>query len=281
MTKRILAQMTSIMGLRVSSLLLNKAQELGADLVGFASVKDLKKSPSFTFAPQMPGTNEGIGTRKNELGLKPGEVKWPDNAKTVMVIAVHHPEDKPEMDWWYGRKDPPGNRILAQVVKSLCNWIPENFDINVVHLPYHVEKGGTYLKDAAVLAALGSIGRNNILVTPKFGPRVRLRALTLDIELASTGPMAFDPCTLCEDLCRKACKQNAFDKHIYKPSGYGLDILPGRDGTFARSVCNLQMEEDNEVANEQKIDGFDEPVKLIKYCRKCELACPVGKPVKL
>ena len=179
--------MTNRDALRVSSSLLLKAKELGADLVGFAAIKDLKSAPSFTFAPQMPGAGDGIGTRRNELGLQPGEVAWPENAKTVMVIAVHHPEDKPEMDWWYGRKDPPGNRILAKVVRQLCEWIPEKFGVGVFHLPYHVEKGGTFLKDASVLAALGCIGKNNILVTPEFGPRVRLRALTLDIELPSSG----------------------------------------------------------------------------------------------
>jgi epoxyqueuosine reductase len=42
----------------------------------------------------------------------------------------------------------------------------------------------------------------------------------------------------------------------------------------------MQMEQDNDAAKEQRVDGFDDPVKIIKYCRRCELACPVGKPVK-
>jgi epoxyqueuosine reductase len=265
--------------LRISSALLLKAKDLGADLVGFASAKDLKEAPSFTFAPRMPGAGEGVGTRKNKLGLEPGEVLWPEGAKTVMVIAVHHPEDKPEMDWWFGYVDSPGNRVLVRVVKELCEWIPEQFDIEIFHLPYHVEKGGTYLKDPAVLAALGCIGRNNILVTPEFGPRVRLRALTLNVELPSTGPTQFDPCSMCEDLCRKACPQQAFDNKIYSEGEYGQTILPGRDGVFSRPVCNQQMDVDYEVAKEQDVEGFDDPIKIIKYCRRCELACPVGRPL--
>jgi epoxyqueuosine reductase len=269
--------MTKREPLRVLSSLLLKAKELGADLAGSAAVEDLKKAPSFTFAPQMPGSGDGIGTRKNQLGLKPGEVAWPENAKTVMVIAVHHPEEKPEMDWWYGRVDPPGNRVLAMVVRELCAWILERIQYNVVHLPYHVEKGGTYLKDAAVMAGLGCIGKNNILVTPEFGPRVRLRALTLDIALPSTGPLAFDPCKVCDEMCRKSCPQNAFAQKIYEAKEYGQDILPGREGVFARPICNRQMEIDNDVAKEKEVDGFNEPIKIIKYCRRCELSCPVGK----
>jgi epoxyqueuosine reductase len=38
------------------------------------------------------------------------------------------------------------------------------------------------------------------------------------------------------------------------------------------------MESDNEAAHAQLVDGFKQPIKIIKYCRQCELACPVGKP---
>jgi epoxyqueuosine reductase len=263
--------------LSASSEMLKKAKDFGATLAGFANVNDLKIAPSFTFAPKMPGAGEGVGTRKNELGLAPGEVAWPKGSKSVLVIAVEHPADKPEMDWWFGRVDPPGNRILARVVKDLCAWIEDTYDIRVFHLPYHIEKGGTYLKDSAVMAGLGCIGKNNILVTPEYGPRVRLRALTMDVSVPSTGPISFDPCRDCDTPCRRACPQGAFDNTLYDTKDYGQERLPGRNGVYARPVCNIQMEEDNNRAKEQKVDGFDTPVKLIKYCRKCELACPVGK----
>jgi len=265
--------------LRISSALLLKAKDLGADLAGFAAVEDLRQAPSFTFAPEMPVAGGGIGARENRLGLRPGEVLWPENAKTVMVIAVHHPEEKPELDWWFGCADPPGNRTLARVVRELCRWIPEQFGIGVFHLPYHVEKGGTYLKDSAVLAALGCIGRNNIVVTPEFGPRIRLRALTIDIELPSTGPLQFDPCSMCDDLCRRACPQKAFDKKVYSEDDFGQTILPGREGTFSTPVCNKQMGMDYEIAQVQPVEAGDEPIKIIKYCRQCDLVCPVGKPI--
>lgn len=269
--------MTNKEVLQMSSVLLSKAREFGADLVGFVTVEDLKKAPSFTFAPQITDAGEGIGKRKDDLGIEPGEVAWPEKAKTVMVIAINHSEDKPEMDWWHGLKDPPGNRILAKAVRELCSWVHEQFEVEVFHLPYHVEKGGTYLKDAAVLAGLGCIGKNNILVTPEYGPRVRLRALTLDVELPSTGPTGFNPCAICDELCRNACPQKSFEKKLYSATDYGQDILPGRDGTYARPSCNNQMTIDNDIAKEQTVDGFEKPVKIIKYCRRCETSCPVGR----
>jgi epoxyqueuosine reductase len=263
--------------LSASSGTLRKARELGATLAGFALVADLKTAPSFTFAPRMPGAGDGIGTQQTELGLKSGEVAWPDGALSMLVIAVEHPAEKPEMDWWFERVDPPGNRVLAGIIKELCEWILATYGIRTFHLPYHIEKGGTYLKDAAVLAGLGCIGRNNILVTPQYGPRVRLRALTLDAVFPSTGPTAFDPCSTCNAPCRSACPQGAFDHRIYDARDFGQTRLPGRSGMFSRPRCNIQMEKDNEQAVEQKVDGFDSPVKVIKYCRACELSCPVGK----
>lgn len=265
--------------LRMSSILLIKAKDLGADLAGYALIKDLKQAPSFTLAPQLPDVDGVIGIWKNKLGLGPGEVLWPEGAKTVMVIGVHHSEDKPEMDWWVGRVDTPGNRVLAKIVRELCWWIPEQFGIGVHHLPYHVEEGGTYLKDSAVLAALGCIGKNNILVTPEFGPRVRLRALTLDVELPSTGPLQFDPCSTCDDLCRKVCPQFAFGKKIYSENEYHQAILPGRDGVFSRAACYNQMDADNEATEIEDVESFDEPLRVIRFCRRCELACPVGMPL--
>lgn len=64
---------------------------------------------------------------------------------------------------------------------------------------------------------------------------------------------------------------------IYQAEDYNQDILPGRDGNFSRPVCGVQMDIDNDEAVEQDVESFEEPVKVIKYCRKCELTCPVGK----
>ncbi|WP_022664244.1 hypothetical protein [Desulfospira joergensenii] len=263
--------------LSASSAILEKAGELGASLAGFAGVEDLRSAPGFTLAPQLPGVDEGVGTRDNTTGMGPGRVQWPENARSVLVIGLEHPKEKPEMDWWFGRISPPGNKLLMGIIRELCRWTLETLEINVFHFPYHIEKGGIYLKDAAVLAGLGCIGRNNLLITPRYGPRVRLRAMALDVPMPSTGPMGFDPCRICDDLCRRACPRKAYEETLYTPEAYGQSILPGRDGTYARPVCGRQMQKNIDSAKEEKADGFDAPVKIIRYCRNCELACPVGR----
>ena len=260
-----------------SSAILKKAKQLGASLAGFANMEDLKAAPSFTFAPKMAGAGRGVGTREGAMELAPGEVQWPDHGQSILTIAVEHPKEKPEMDWWHGRVSLSGNKILVNIIKALCEWIPQTFGVGVFHFPYHIEKGGIYLKDAAVMAGLGCIGRNNLVVTPEFGSRVRLRAMILDCQMPSTGPSSYDPCKLCGNLCWKACPQKAFAKQIYTPGAYGQSILPARDGVYSRATCNIQMEKNIDRAKEESVEGFDNPVKILKYCRNCELSCPVGK----
>jgi epoxyqueuosine reductase len=84
----------------------------------------------------------------------------------VLVVALAHPADKPELDGWFGRRDPTGNRILAGIVGRLCDWLAASGEIRAVHLPHHLEKRCTCLKDAAVLAGMGCIGRGDAPVWP-------------------------------------------------------------------------------------------------------------------
>ena len=217
--------------------IIERAKSLGASLVGIASVASLQNSPSY----QTTG-----------LGI------WPPETKSVLVLALVHPESEPKLDWWGVQGGTAGNRQLQLISNNLKRYLAETFEIAVQDLSYYVEKGGVFLKDAAVLAGLGTIGLNNLLITPEFGPRVRLRALFLDRELAQTEPLDFSPCDTCSRPCWGACPQQAFVS-----------------GTYHKPSCQKQMyvDEANRVSLEnEQLAGLS----LIKYCRTCELMCPAG-----
>jgi len=141
-------------------------------------------------------------------------------------------------------------------------WLGEELGINALSLPYQIEYGGCFLKDASVLAGLGAIGKNNLLVTPEFGTRVRLRGIFMEAELKPTGPIDFDPCNGCDMPCRKVCPRKAF-----------------ANGKFERELC--KQETDLRDATMEMLDGdimgIEVPSLVAKYCRKCEFACPVAK----
>jgi epoxyqueuosine reductase len=221
-----------------------------------------------------------------------GDVDWLPAAKTAIVTALAHPEGDPRLDWYLlsGTKftDSMGNRRLIRTNRRLASWLQATEGVKAHPLPYLLEKGGIYLKDAAVLAGLGCIGRNNLLVTPEFGPRIRLRAMLLETQLEATGLTDFDPCEECPEHCRTACPQEAFSSPVCFPRGTDVSSPPARDSFFRRARCRIRTHIEQEpafLALRDTMDGLDMDVieeapnkedLPIKTCRLCEFACPVG-----
>jgi len=239
-------------GTKIETTIVEKAKKLGASLAGIASIDDLKASPSYAVYDKKPFYQEYTG------------VKWNAAHKSILVWALHHPESEPVLDWW-SMKVPgftPGNGMMRLQSRKLRIWLGEALGINALSLPYQIEYGGAFLKDSAHLAGLGVIGQNNLLVTPQFGTRVRLRGIFMEAELAPTGPLDFDPCSGCARPCHGACPQDAF-----------------QSGSFERPRC--KKENDKREAEAQILDGsimgIDEPSEVTKPCRYCELACPVAQ----
>ena len=278
--------------------IVEKAKSLGASIAGFTNVESLKESPSHLIYPTI-GMNLEVHWRDIKDDVKPAEVAWPADAVSVVVIGVAHNANEPELDCWDG-KGTPGNRILVRINKKLSEWIKKTFSVKTYKLPYFVEKGGIFLKDAAVMAGLGCIGKNNLVITPEYGPRVRFRSLLLNREAEITSPLEFNPCEGCNQPCRKACPIKAFQSTVYSADALGQSILPGINGTYDRVTCNMKMQKDIEEAvmvipasdkEHQNIkltinefEGVTVPQKgdkksfyCVKYCRRCELSCPVGK----
>ncbi len=224
----------------MDSQILEKARFLGASLAGVVDTALLWNAPSY---------------RVYETAA------FPTKARSVLVLALAHPEIHPELDWWGVEGGTIGNQRLQQISESLKQWLHNEYAIFARPIPYQLESGGIFLKDAATLAGLGVIGRNNLLITPEFGPRVRLRALFLDIEVTPPKIGAFAPCDACDMPCRLNCPRNAFAA-----------------GSYDRDACAEQMraDEDNRVIIKEAVNRGTPEVR-IKYCRTCELACPVGK----
>jgi epoxyqueuosine reductase len=235
-----------------SAVIVAKAESLPGVRAGIARLEDVLNVPSHKAAPKEPFSS----SMEDEDAV----TEWPPEARSVLVVGLHHPDDQPRLDWWDERGS-PGDLRLVELCESMAGWLRSEFWISVLPLPYHVERGGLFLKDAAALAGLGVIGRNNLLVNPEWGPRIRFRAVLLEGELDPTGLLeGFLPCDSCALLCRLACPQDAFSTGIYH-----------------RPACAEQMVADAENASPNGEMGEDgSPRRVIKYCRACELACPVG-----
>jgi len=251
---------------------MGEALRCGADLAGIADAGALRRSPSHQMLPQLDHY-DGVGTLHTE-DKRSEEAAWHEEAASFVVVGLAHSSQAPELDWWRAgvSGSTEGNRRLIEITHCLADWLTDEHGIEALSIPYHVERGGVFLKDAAVLAGLGCLGRNNMVITPEFGPRVRLRALALPVALAATGPSSFDPCEGCPAPCRDDCPEDAFGRRLYEPEVYGLEELPARSGVYDRTACNVRMK-----ADEAQAGGLGTPGATVRYCRRCEFACVRGR----
>jgi epoxyqueuosine reductase len=246
----------------VGTIIIEKAKELGASLAGIASIADLSASPSYKAYAEKPFYESYPIDDPNYFKFK--GVEWREEHKSVLVWALEHPESEPVLDWW-SMKVPgftPGNGIMRRQSKQLRIWMGEELDLKAYSLPYQIEFGGAFLKDSAVLAGLGVFGKHNLLVTPEYGTRVRLRGIFIEAELEPTGPLDFDPCRGCDMPCHQACPMDAF-----------------RSGSYERALCKLENDK-RDAAWEMlpgEVMGIEEESAVTKPCRYCELACPVAQ----
>jgi epoxyqueuosine reductase len=124
------------------------------------------------------------------------------------------------------------------------------------------------LKTSAVKCGLGCQGKNTLLVTPTYGPRVRLVSLLTTAELDADEPFQEDLCKSC-DKCVRACPGRAI-----KP--YKLDIdkcmVYASENPRSRQVPMATRELEKRFVKRPTPNSFIE-------CSTCLEACPIGKTV--
>lgn len=225
------------MGVEMSNRLANelrrKATKWGADLVGYAPTTRFAKYP----VEHQPTKDFTMTQTVIVLALQ--------MADPLLDLWLHAPPDSGA-----GRMS-TGRAFEDEILRGICYRIVvflERKGIGAKVVPY---KPGLYLKDAAVLAGLGIIGKNNLLITPKYGPRVRLRALVPEAELPPGDVIKENPwCTNCE-LCIEACPVNALE-----------------GGRYSRELCLTC------ALHRRKLSPYAE-----LWCTRCASACPVGLKV--
>ncbi len=115
------------------------------------------------------------------------------------------------------------------------------------------------LKVAAEQTGLGARGLNGLLITPAFGPRVRLGAIFTDAGLAPDTPHDEYPCASCT-RCWSACPTRAL----------------GPDG-LDRSRCIAEFAPDAAMVAQQKALLRHLTPRTRRQCVSCITACPVGR----
>jgi epoxyqueuosine reductase QueG len=188
------------------------ARERGAHLVGIASVERFAEGP---------------------VGHRPGDLL--PGARSVVVVALRlfqsvldHPEISresalipsdvlPDVQQHYYRRTHYetvnwglqliGHQVAYRLSEAGHDVMPTPVTYDAGDLSSRVP--GYYApfshRHAAVAAGLGMFGRNGLVITPKYGPRVRFNSVITTAELEPDSVLDENPCRGEEcDACRKA-----------------------------------------------------------------------------
>jgi reductive dehalogenase len=106
---------------------------------------------------------------------------------------------------------------LAQYIRNLGYNAVASMNDTALAIPY------------AIKAGLGEYGRNGLLITPKFGPRVRLGKIFTDLPLAHDAPIKFGVKQFCDQCnkCAKACPVKAISHGAPSLHRYNQSNLKG------------------------------------------------------
>lgn len=238
------------------------AREQGAHLVGVASVD------RFVGAPK--------GHRPTDL--MPG-------AKSVVVLAHRYfqsvlesdrfgieSEGIPEHELWTVQQTifrfmyNTANWRLEMIASQLAAFL-EDQGYASLPLPAGGHKTGAdhwaffSHRHAAVLAGLGEFGLNNLLLTPRYGPRVRLNSMITTAEL-TPDPLCDGPICLGKDACGLCLEATDCFGEIYEleMAGKKMELAHFTEGCLTPNRCKR-----------------NNPQGDLPYIRYCWGVCPVGQ----
>jgi len=160
---------------------------------------------------------------------------------------------------------PESYQLYYQIVKSKA-W----------KIAYYLQKRGfdsipsvdIPLKTAAVKCGLGCQGKNTLLVTPTYGPRVRLVSVLTTAELDIDEPYTEDLCKDCE-RCIRACPTKAIEPHKLKVNRC---MVYSSENPRSTDVPDETRELEKKLIKRPTPNSFIE-------CTSCLEACPIGKAI--
>ena len=94
------------------------------------------------------------------------------------------------------------------------------------------------LKHIAAKAGMGVIGRSSLLVTPQYGPRVRLTAVITDAKMEPDEPLKVDYCLECSGLCINQCPAGSLQMPN-AGSSYQINRFACQQYLTTRPACSI------------------------------------------
>ncbi len=242
---------------------------LGADDAGFASAADYRSPKSPALETVFPGAHSLVLLAYRELD----SCESPD-----MYIAQNGRYDLMEFARGCNYRLA---RFLGREYGARAMTVPVSYPMEMSRATKGTV-GQVSLRHAAVAAGLGTFGRHNLVVHPRFGSRVIFSAVVTDLDLPSDGAPAGSPCTDC-GVCVAQCPGRALDepgrtdvmKCIRASQPYGLseavafwmrhaDAAPDARKAMFKDDLFWKMYQAGHIGPQY-------------FCFRCIASCPAGR----
>ncbi len=251
----------------------SKVLEQGADVVGICRVDDLKGLPGYiqNHGAVMDGAESVLvwGVRMLNSSIACADV----NVRMALQStgALYHELDRQSY-------------VVARYL--------EDMGFKAMPFPTHlpqpmVKETNGMLADVSYRhlareSGLGVFGKNNLILTPRFGPRIRFTAIMTDADLAPDEKIEDDLCSDCM-LCLEACPQQALSEEGKTDLGKCIRSLFKDGGSYGWTKFFLKM---TTLPQEEGVELIKSPVFWELWqsamtgefysCFECVRVCPAG-----
>ncbi len=173
--------------------------------------------------------------------------------KTIIVIGLSYPSKEVELP-------SKGYGVLSRysyntdyhiVIKRVYEEIKNELDKLNIKSHFSVDVSDIMEKQAAFLANIGYLGKNQLLINKVYGSYLNLATILVDIDITKDYELldTCGKCTLCIDACPSGALDNGFD----------------------RSKCISDISQEKNILDETEISYFK---TKIYGCDICQTVCP-------
>ena len=244
------------------------ALDLGVDQVSFLALQDY-------VSPASPDPRRYLPELRSFVILAFRELRGAYMNQSIMRIEGMWSQDT----------------VWETVEYRLGKYLEDSYDVDIMpvpqHRPFEVTPetwrriiGPVSIRHLALQSGMGILGRNTLLVHPKWGSMVRFGVLLTTAKVDSDPPLEdFDPCSQCSYPCVENCPANAIVDGIVKQNRCTRYSQPYDVGNFMRAalkMADMNREEIKEfVRTPHFFNLYMASMRYMFYrCIECTRGCP-------
>ena len=238
--------------------IINFCNSLGLDTLGFIKCREFTELKEFFYERKEKGLENEFEEEDIEKRINP--FNYMSEGKTIISIAFPylHNIDYYDNGFSVYTRGEDYHKVVKSYLSKICEFI-ESIGGNAMSF---VDSNFLPERYIAYLANVGFIGKNNLIITKKYGSFVFLGEIITDLEIETKERdfneiEKFNECGSCE-ICYKECPSKSINKYKKNPN-----------------ICVSYFT--------QKKTLEDKEIKLLKGrvfgCDSCQNSCPYNENI--